>query len=145
MSSKRIISSRELADQLHSAAIRILRQLRKTDEFGELNPPRLSALSVIVFGGPVMLRDLAIAEQVRPPTMTRIVHALEMKGLVIKKQKSNDRRSAYIQATMTGKKMLLAERSRRLQKLIHKINELGNGERAALENALDVISRLAGS
>ena len=66
----------ELADQLHSAAIHLLRQLRKEDDASGLSAPRLSALSVVVFGGPVTLGQLARAEQVRPPTMTKIVTGL---------------------------------------------------------------------
>ena len=65
-----------LADQLHSAAIHLLRTLRKEDDSSGLSAPRLSALSVVVFGGPLTLGQLARAEQVRPPTMTRIVTGL---------------------------------------------------------------------
>jgi len=67
-----------LADQLHSAAIHLLRQLRKEDDTSGLSAPRLSALSVVVFGGPLTLGALARAEQVRPPTMTRIGTGLEV-------------------------------------------------------------------
>jgi DNA-binding MarR family transcriptional regulator len=71
-----------LADQLHSAAIHLLRQLRKEDDASGLSAPRLSALSVVVFGGPITLGALARAEQVKPPTMTRLVDALEKDGYV---------------------------------------------------------------
>jgi DNA-binding MarR family transcriptional regulator len=84
MSNKILTTSQEIADHLHSAAIHLLRKLRKEDEGSGLNAPRLSALSVIVFAGPITLGDLAAAEQVRPPTMTRIVNALEQQGLVLK-------------------------------------------------------------
>ena len=71
----------DLADRLHSAAIHLLRLVRVQDTASGLGPARLSALSVIVFGGPVSLNDLARAEQVRPPTMSRIVDALETAGI----------------------------------------------------------------
>src|ERR687883_145288 len=71
-----------LADRLHSAAIHLLRRLRREDARTGLSGPRLSALSVVVFAGPRTLGELAAAEQVRPPTMTRLVQALEREGLV---------------------------------------------------------------
>ena len=71
-----------LADKLHSSAIHLLRQLRKEDDASGISAPRLSALSVVVFGGPLTLGQLAKAEQVKPPTMTRIVTGLEKDGLI---------------------------------------------------------------
>ncbi len=71
----------EVADRLHSAAIHLLRQVRKQDVATREAPARLSALSVLVFGGSVTLGQLAAAEQVKPPTMTRIVTGLERSGL----------------------------------------------------------------
>ena len=71
-----------LADRLHSAAIRLLRRLRAEDAASGVSAPRLSALSVLVFAGPRTLGELAAAEQVRPPTMTRLVTALEAQGLL---------------------------------------------------------------
>src|SRR3954466_16021151 len=72
----------DIADRLHSAAIHLLRRLRREDDASGLPAPQLSALSVIVFGGPVTLGQVAAAEQVRPPTITRLVVALEQGGLV---------------------------------------------------------------
>src|SRR5262245_2475270 len=72
----------ELADRLHSFAIHLLRRVRREDERSGLGPARLSALSVIVFGGPLRISALAQAEQVRLPTMTPIVAALERDGLI---------------------------------------------------------------
>src|SRR5690349_25156897 len=83
--------SLELADRLHSAAIHLLRRLRREDDASGLPAPQLSALSVIVFGGPIALGDLAKAEQVRPPTITRVVAALEADGLVERVQADDDR------------------------------------------------------
>ena len=68
------------ADQLHSASIHLLRGVRRVDAAAGLPPAQLSALSVVVFGGPLSLGALAAAEQVRPPTMTRIVDALERRA-----------------------------------------------------------------
>ena len=72
----------EVADRLHSAAIHLLRRVRVRDAESGLTPSRLSALSVIVFAGPIRVGDLATAEQVRPPTISRLVKELETDGLV---------------------------------------------------------------
>ena len=71
----------DVASDLNSAAIHLLRGLRATDRTAGLTPARLSALSVIVFGGPCTLGRLARAEDVAGPTMTRIVDGLVDLGL----------------------------------------------------------------
>jgi DNA-binding MarR family transcriptional regulator len=131
-----------LADVLHSAAIHLLRKLRREDAASGLNAPRLSALSVVVFAGPVTLGDLAGAEQVRPPTMTRIVDALAEQGLVVKKKNAQDGRSTLIHATAAGKKLLMQGRERRVRALSQQIAALGNGDRTALERAAEILRRV---
>jgi DNA-binding MarR family transcriptional regulator len=136
------IKSQTVADQIHSAAIHLLRKLRREDEGSGLNAPRLSALSVIVFGGPVTLGDLAAAEQVRPPTMTRIVNALEEQGLVIKKQNANDGRSTYLSATPAGQKLLMQGRARRVQALAKQIAALNREQRSVLHQAAEILKEV---
>src|SRR5256885_7832613 len=92
----------ELADHLHSTAIHLLRRLRREDDASGLPGPQLSALSVIVFGGPITLGALATAEQVRPPTITKLVAALEERGLVTREVDPTDRRIARVTATARG-------------------------------------------
>src|SRR6478672_923352 len=89
----------DLADRLHSAAIHLLRRLRREDDATGLPAPQLSALSVIVFGGPITLGALAQAEQVRPPTITRLVATLEEAGLVERETDASDRRVMRVRAT----------------------------------------------
>src|SRR2546425_5928463 len=81
-----------IADRLHSAAIHLLRRLRLRDSESGVGPAQLSALSVLVFGGPRSLSELAEAEQVKPPTMSRIVAGLERAGLVKRKPTDDKRR-----------------------------------------------------
>src|SRR4051812_34314338 len=88
----------DLADRLHSAAIHLLRRLRREDDASGLPAPHLSALSVIVFGGPITLGALATAEQVRPPTMTRVIAALERQGLLTRESSEDDRRVIRVKA-----------------------------------------------
>ena len=97
---------RQLADRLHSAAIHLLRRLRRVDDSTGLTAPKLSALSVIVFGGPITLGDLAKTEQVRPPTMTHLVRDLQRAGLVRTRTDSQDRRVTRVEATARGLRVL---------------------------------------
>src|SRR5437867_8728232 len=96
----------DVADRLHSAAIHLLRQVRKQDVATREAPARLSALSVLVFGGPVTLGQLAAAEQVKPPTMTRIVTGLERSRLAERVDDAEDARRVRIRATPKGVRLL---------------------------------------
>lgn len=131
-----------VADQIHSAAIHLLRQLRKEDDASGLSAPRLSALSVVVFGGPLTLGDLARAEQVRPPTMTRIVTGLEKDRLVTRTGDLRDRRLTLISATAKGKKILAAGRARRVAKLSAAVARLTRGELAELRRGSELLQRV---
>jgi DNA-binding MarR family transcriptional regulator len=142
MSGEMQASSREVAEQLHSASIHLLRMLRREDEDGSLNAPRLSALAVIVFAGPITLGDLAAAEQVRPPTITRIVHALEQQGLVVREKNAEDGRSVYLSATTAGKRLLVKSRSRRIRLLVEKIEQLPASEQSLLSEAARILRKL---
>ncbi|HEX9607534.1 MAG TPA: MarR family transcriptional regulator [Gemmatimonadaceae bacterium] len=134
-----------LADQLHSAAIHLLRQLRKEDDASGLSAPRLSALSVVVFGGPLTLGELARAEQVKPPTMTRIVTGLEKEGLVKRKGDLRDRRLTHIEATSKGHKVLTAGRARRVKKLANALSRLEKTELAELRRGVQLLRDVVAS
>jgi DNA-binding MarR family transcriptional regulator len=114
----------EVADRLHSAAIHLLRRARVRDAELGLSGPRLSALSVVVFGGPLTVRDLAAAEQVRSPTMTRLIDGLQQAGLVTRETNPEDARSVLIRATPSGRLMLSRGRSRRVEALASRLSEL---------------------
>jgi DNA-binding MarR family transcriptional regulator len=102
---------------LHSSAIHLLRRLRRLDSASGLTAPRASALSVLVFGGPRTLGELADAEQVRPPTMTRLVRGLERDRLVTREDDPNDARRVRLSATPKGEALLIAGRRRRVAAL----------------------------
>lgn len=131
----------EVADRLHSAAIHLLRRLRRVDEAAGLSAPQLSALSVIVFGGPVRLGDLARAEQVRPPSMTRIVDELVAKGLVRRETDKDDRRVIHLSATAKGGRIMTEGRSRRVQMLADALKPLSAAERRTLAEAVALLER----
>jgi len=134
-----------LADHLHSAAIHLLRQLRKEDDASGLSAPRLSALSVVVFGGPLTLGELAHAEQVKPPTMTRIVTGLEREGLVKRKGDPHDRRLTHIEATSKGQKVLAAGRARRVKKLATAVGCMGKKELVELRRGVQLLRDVVAS
>lgn len=135
----------ELADKLHSAAIRLLRALRRADSQSGVTAPRLSVLSVLVFGGPRTLGELAQAEQVRPPTMTRLVTALERDGFVRRVTDKSDKRVARVHATAKGAKIMWAGRGRRVAELSSRLSQLSAAERRELEQAAELITRIATS
>ena len=137
--------AQSLADQLHSSAIHLLRQLRKEDDVSGLSAPRLSALSVVVFGGPLTLGQLAKAEQVKPPTMTRIVTGLEKDGLVQRAGDAHDRRLTRIQATKKGRNILAAGRARRVEKLTAAVTTLSGSELAQLARGVQLLGGIIGS
>jgi DNA-binding MarR family transcriptional regulator len=137
--SARVDGAEALADRLHSAAIHLLRRLRREDTKTGLSAPRLSALSVVVFGGPLTLGELAAAEQVRPPTMTRLVTALEDEGLVVREPDADDGRLTRIRATPRGRTLLFQGRARRVAALTAEVRALADAERAELERAVTVL------
>jgi len=112
----------QVADQLHAAAIRLLRYVRREDEASGVTGAQLSVLSVLAYGGPQTLSALAAAEQVKPPTMSQLVSTLEELGLVARKPL--DRRSSEIALTRRGRQLLEAGRKRRLARLTRAIDTL---------------------
>src|ERR1700722_17637368 len=131
----------EIADLLHSAAIRLLRLVRVQDTASGIAPARLSALSVIVFGGPVSLRSLAGAEQVTPPTMSHIVDALEADGLARRRVNPQDRRALLIEATEKGAAMLKEGRKRRVKFLASYLSQLETSELSDIERAVRAVQK----
>jgi DNA-binding MarR family transcriptional regulator len=134
--------SDRLAGQLHSTAIRLLRAVRRVDQSSGSTAPRLSALSVIVYSGSITLGELAEAEQVRPPTMTRMVNALEEQQLIVKTNDAKDGRIIRISATTKGKRLLLQGRARRIRLLSEQIQRLDAVEQARLAAALPALQLL---
>lgn len=132
----------DLADRLHSLAIHLLRRLRTQDAASGLTGPRLSALSVIVFGGPVTLGELAAAEQVRPPTMTHIVRALERQRLVRREADPGDRRVVRLHPTPRGRTLLIEGRRRRVEQLARRLTELPRDDLDLLACGAEVLARV---
>src|ERR1700689_1083165 len=131
-----------IADQLHSAAIHLLRRLRKQDAATGEGPARLSALSVLVFGGPRTLGELAAAEQVKPPTMSRMVAGLARSRLVVITADPHDARRMHIRATAKGTRLLQKRRELRITDLASNLNRLAPDELADLGKAVEILAEL---
>lgn len=138
-----MLSDQELSDRLHSAAIHLLRKLRQADEASGLSASRLSALSVIVFGGKVTVGDLAIAEQVSVPTISRLLKDLEALELVGRTRDRKDGRVTWIHATPRGQTLLQEGRARRIALLAAELGQLSETQREALIQTLPIIETLA--
>ena len=132
----------QMAAQLHSVSMRMLRVLRREDEEAGMSASRLSALSVIVFAGPISLADLAAAEHVRPPTMSRIVENLVQDGLVTRETDPSDRRMVRIAATDAGRAVLDDGRARRVHAIGGRLEKLADSERRALYRGLELMERI---
>ena len=134
----------DVADRVHSFAIHLLRRLRREDDEAGLPAPQLSALSVLVFGGGAMtLGQLAAAEQVRPPTITRLVAALEERQLALRTQDPDDARITRISATPKGARLLQEGRVRLVAALTEAVRQLSARERAIVIDAIPILERLA--
>jgi DNA-binding MarR family transcriptional regulator len=131
----------EAADRFHSAAIHALRHVRREDPATGVPPAQLSALSVLVFGGPRTHGELAAAEQVRPPTMTRIVQALEAAGLVRRARDPHDARVHRLHATAKGRRVMQRGRERRVANLATLLDRLSPGQIARVNEAAGLVER----
>jgi DNA-binding MarR family transcriptional regulator len=134
-----------VANRLHSAAIHLLRRARRVDAVSQLPAPQLSALSVIVYGGPITLGALASAEQVRPPTMTRLIATMEEGGLIEREIDQADRRVVRIRATAKGRRILEDGRDRRIAVIAESLASLADADVKRIADALDSIEKVAGT
>lgn len=132
----------EIADRLHSAAIHLLRRLRTQDDKAGISAARLSALSVVVFGGPVTMGRLAGAERVSAPTMTRLVTAMERDGLITRVRDCEDGRVVWIRATGKGTRILHHARRRRVARLATDLSALSELDLKVVARAAEIVERL---
>jgi DNA-binding MarR family transcriptional regulator len=130
-----------MAERLHSIALHLLRGLRRQDDALAVGPARLSALSVLL-SGPKTMSELAEAEQVRLPTMTRIVSGLEGLGLARRVPHPSDRRSVRVEMTESGAETIARGRTLRVERLARSLRALDEAELARVEEALDVLERV---
>ncbi len=138
-------NAEEVADRLHSAAIHVLRLVRREDAATGLSAARLSALSVLVFAGERTVGQLASAEQVRSPTMSRLVAEMEGEGLVERRPSAADGRAVVVSATEAGSRAVHEGRRRRVAALAERLAGLDGDEVALLRDAAALLERISRS
>jgi DNA-binding MarR family transcriptional regulator len=131
-----------IADRLHSAAIHLLRRVRRLDLAMGLTPARLSVLSVLVFGGPKTLGELATAEQVTAPTITRLAAGLEREGLLTREPDPHDGRIVRVAATARAARLMQRGRQARVRDLANSLSTLAPDELAILGRATEILRDL---
>src|SRR5215469_4111908 len=131
------------ASELNSGAIHLLRSLASVDRQAGLTRARLSALSVLVFGGPRTLGELAMAEGVAGPTMTRIVDGLIAEGLAERRPHPSDGRAVTIAATASGDTLMRAAQQRRIQVIVTALDSLPAEQRRRLVTASGLLDQVA--
>lgn len=134
-------SERETADRLHSAAIHLLRRVRRTDALTGLAAAQLSALSVLM-GGPRTLGELAAAEQVRPATMSKLVTEMEAAGLVQRSSDRQDARVVRVGMTARGRRLLAKGRDMRIADVERRLRAQPPEDVELVSGALTVIERM---
>jgi DNA-binding MarR family transcriptional regulator len=128
---------------LHSAAIHLLRRAGRTDPLTGVSPAQLSALSVLM-SGPKTLGDLAAAEQVRPPTMSRLVSEMERAGVARKVTDREDARVIRVHATPKGLRALSRGRAVRIEAIDRLLSELDPDDLATIARFVGTLERLLG-
>lgn len=135
--------SRALAARFNTAVVHVHRQLRRMDRTMHLPVAQASALALLVSAGPHSVGALASYELVAAPTMTRIVSALESKGLVARTRPSDDGRVVQVEATAAGRQLIRDAFSARVDSLAQRLEALTPAERAQLEDSLALLERVA--
>jgi DNA-binding MarR family transcriptional regulator len=131
----------ETADRLHSAAVRLLRRARTADVDMDLDGPRASLLSVLVFAGHQPVGRLAEIEQVSPPAITKLVAALEATGLAVRERSPDDRRVVLVAATPAGRDLLERGRAARVRVVADLLDGLPDRDLATLRRAATILAR----
>jgi DNA-binding MarR family transcriptional regulator len=132
---------RETADRLHSAAIHLLRRVRRSDPLTGVPAAQLSALSVLM-GGALTLGEMAAAEQVRPPTMSTLVGDMERSGLVRRSSDPGDARIVRLEMTAKGRRVLAKGREMRIADIERRIRRLHPEEIATVAAAVAIVEHM---
>lgn len=134
-----------VANRLNSVAIHLLRRIVRADEQSGLTAERMSLLSVLVYGGDRTIGQLADAERLTAPAITRTVSLLEEQGLVRRTRSATDRRVVTVTATASGRRLMEAARARRIANLAADLDQLSRADLAALDQATTILDKLAGA
>jgi DNA-binding MarR family transcriptional regulator len=128
-----------LANRLHSVAIHLLRHVRVEDAASGMSAARLSVLSVLVYAGARTVTQLASAEQVTPPTMTRLLQGMEQAGHVRRRRDGTDARVVRVSVTASGRRVLERARQARVRRLAEVIARIPPAERPLVASAVGTL------
>jgi DNA-binding MarR family transcriptional regulator len=131
----------DIATRLNSVSIHLVRRSRSADTALGVPPGQLSALSVLVFGGERTIAELADAEQVTSPTMTRIVDGLERSSLAERRQHPRDARATLVRATAKGRRVMERGRRGRVELITALLADLSDEDLDAVTRAIDALAR----
>jgi DNA-binding MarR family transcriptional regulator len=131
-----------LAGRLHCCATQLVRRARTRDSAAGLSAARLSALSATIAAGSVSLAELAAAEKVQPPTMSRLVDGMVRDGLLSRETNSTDRRSIRIRATAKGVELLSITGQVQMGQLASRLDGFADSEKRALLRGVELMERL---
>jgi DNA-binding MarR family transcriptional regulator len=135
-------ASPALASRLRVAVARLGRRLRQEGSGGDATPSQLTALATLYHQGPLTLGELAASERVKPPSMTRIVAALEERGLVAREPSPEDGRVVRVVVTDAGRRAHEEYQKRRDEWLSRKLATLTVEEREVLRKASELMERM---
>ena len=139
------VADTALASELRMSVMRLARRLRAERVDTSVSITQLAALATLDRHGPLTPGELATHERVQPPSMTRVVAALEAAGLVTRSDHPTDGRQVLLAPSVHGKTLLRAERRRRDAWLARRLRELDPEDVAVLRRAAVVLERLAGA
>src|SRR5438477_9458976 len=135
-------SDPQLAEQLRVAIARLTRRLRQTRPVGELTQNQISVLTSLELAGALTPRELAEAERVAPPTMTKVLAKLEERGLLQRTPHPTDGRQVILSATEAGRAVIAETKRARDEWLARRLSTLTAEERDTLKRAADILGRL---
>ncbi len=141
--SRTTLDTAALAHDLRLAVMRFSRRLRSQRVNTSVTLTHLAALSTLQRHGPMSPGELAAHERVQPPSMTRVVVALENMGLVTRTPHPTDGRQVIIDLTPAAEDLLAAEARAREAWLAGRLQELSSEERAVLREASTIMDKLA--
>ena len=131
-----------LASALRLSVVRLNRRLRGQRADTSVTLTQLAALSTLKQNGALTPGELAAHEKVQPPSMTRVLAALEERGLVLRRPHPKDGRQALVELTAAGRELLHSEVRMREAWLARRLEELSEDERETLRSASAVIDKL---
>jgi DNA-binding MarR family transcriptional regulator len=137
------LTSAQLADALRVALTRLTRRLRQTRPMGELTQNQISVLASLELAGALTPRELAEAERVQPPTMTKVLARLEDRGMVQRAPHPTDGRQVLLSATAQGRAVLGEARRVKAEWLTARLGQLSQAERDILAQATEILDKLA--